>query len=47
MPCIKKRHLKSFETNHVIKLTPHFYEPFQIVHNINDVAFKLDLPTRW
>ena len=42
---IKKWCLQSVEKNLAVKLVPQFYEPFKIVHNINDVAFKLDLPS--
>ena len=46
MLCIKKRRLKSVETNPVVKLAPRFYGPFRVTAKTNDLAYRLDLPCK-
>ena len=45
MLCIEKRRLKSVETNYVVKLAPRFYGPFRVTAKINDLAYRLYLPS--
>lgn len=45
MLCIEKCRLKSVETNPIVKLAPRFYGPFKILTKINDLAYRLELPS--
>ena len=38
---------KRQEQGKVIKLSPHSCGPFQIIERVNDLTFRLDLPSTW
>ena len=41
----KARLKKRREQGKVAKLSPHYYGPFQITKRVNDLTFRLDLPS--
>ena len=38
---------KRQEKGKVVKLSPRYYGPFQITERVNDLTFRLDLPSTW
>ena len=43
----KARLKKRQEQGKVVKLSPRYYGPFQIIERVNDLTFRLDLPSTW